>query len=115
MPPKRNPLGLNPLQLKTLTLLQELARTSGQRAGGEPDPGGVAITHIPQPHGDHFHIGEAMVAARDATGLNNPSVWMALARKGLIEPRPPGSVIVTALGQEYDTGLRDAILHRASH
>ena len=26
MPPKRNPLGLNPLQLKTLTLLQALAR-----------------------------------------------------------------------------------------
>ena len=26
MPAKRNPLNLNPLQLKTLTLLQELAR-----------------------------------------------------------------------------------------
>jgi hypothetical protein len=26
MPPKRNPLNLNALQLKTLTLLQELAR-----------------------------------------------------------------------------------------
>lgn len=26
MPEKKNPLGLNPLQLKTLTLMQELAR-----------------------------------------------------------------------------------------
>ena len=26
MPPKRNPLNLNPLQLRTLTLLQAIAR-----------------------------------------------------------------------------------------
>ena len=115
MPTKRNPLGLNPLQLKTLTLLQELARGGGQPATEEEDAGGIAITHIPQPHGDHFHIGEAVASSRDATGLNNPSVWMALARKGLITPRPPGSVVLTVLGQEYDTGLRDAILHRSSH
>src|SRR4051812_38599891 len=110
MPPKRNPLGLNPLQLKTLTLLQELARVAGQPATEAEDPGGIAITHIPQPHGDHFHLGEGVVAVRDASGLNNPSVWMALARKGLIQPRPPGTVILTAQGQDYDTGLRDSLL-----
>jgi hypothetical protein len=115
MPAKRNPLGLNPLQLKTLTLLQELARTAGDPVAEEADTGGIAITHIPQPHGDHFHIGAAVASSRDATGLNNPSVWMALSRKGLIEPRPPGAVILTALGQEYDTGLRDAILQHSSH
>lgn len=114
MPPKRNPLNLNPLQLKTLTLLQELARTAGQPAP-EDDPGGVAITDLPHAHGDHFHLGEAVVAARDATGLRNPSVWAALERKGLIRPKLPEAVILTPLGQEYDTGLRDAILHRASH
>jgi hypothetical protein len=119
MPAKRNPLNLNPLQLKTLTLLQELARVAGKPAaevdpeGGEPD--GVAITELPNPHGDHFHLGEAAVAARDATGLRNPSVWAALERKGLIRPNLPEAVILTALGQEYDTGLRDTILHRASH
>jgi hypothetical protein len=114
MPPKRNPLNLNALQLKTLTLLQELARIAGQPAADE-EAGGVAITELPHAHGDHFHLGEAVVAARDATGLRNPSVWAALERKGLIHPKLPEAVILTPLGQEYDTGLGDAILHRASH
>jgi hypothetical protein len=114
MPPKRNPLNLNALQLKTLTLLQELARIAGQPAADE-EAGGVAITEFPHAHGDHFHLGEAVVAARDATGLRNPSVWAALERKGLIHPKLPEAVILTPLGQEYDTGLGDAILHRASH
>lgn len=113
MPSKRNPLGLNPLQLKTLTLLQELARIAGKPPqGGEP---GLAVTELPDPHGDHFHMGEAVVAARDATGLRNPSVWAALERKGLIQPKLPDAVIVTPLGQEYDTGLKDAILHKSGH
>jgi hypothetical protein len=124
MPPKRNPLNLNSLQLKTLTLLQELARVAGKPVprvspeggdSGEGEPDGVAITELPDPHGDHFHLGEAVVAARDATGLRNPSVWAALERKGLIRPQLPEAVILTALGQQYDTGLRDAILHRAEH
>jgi hypothetical protein len=114
MPQKRNPLNLNPLQLKTLTLLQELARIAGQPAAEEDEPGGVAITELPHAHGDHFHLGEAVVAARDATGLRNPSVWAALERKGLVRPMPE-VVILTPLGQQYDTGLRDAILHRAGH
>ena len=114
MPPKRNPLNLNPLQLKTLTLLQELAQIAGQPAA-EVDGGGVAITQLPHAHGDHFHLGEAVVASRDATGLRNPAVWTALERKGLIRPKLPEAVILTPLGQQYDTGLRDAILHRASH
>jgi hypothetical protein len=114
MPPKRNPLNLNPLQLKTLTLLQELARTAGTPAP-EDEEGGVAITELPHAHGDHFHVGEAMVAVRDATGLRNPSVWAALERKRLIRAKLPEAVILTALGQEYDTGLREAMLHRASH
>jgi len=114
MPSKRNPLGLNALQLKTLTLLQELARLAGKPAGDD-DPGGLAVTDLPSPHGDHFHLGEAVVAARDATGLRNPSVWAALERKGLIRPKLPEAVVLTLLGQEYETGLRDAILHRAEH
>jgi hypothetical protein len=114
MPSKRNPLNLNPLQLKTLTLLQELGRVAGKPAA-EDEPGGLAITQLPDPHGDHFHLGEAIVAARDATGLRNPSVWAALERKGLIRPKLPRAVILTTLGQEYDTGMRDTILHRAEH
>jgi len=113
MPAKRNPLNLNPLQLKTLTLLQELARIAGKPAD-DPESG-LAITQLPNPHGDHFHLGEAVVAARDATGLRNPSVWAALERKGLIHPKLPEAVILTALGQQYDTGMRDRILHVAGH
>ena len=75
----------------------------------------MAISQLPSPHGDHFHLGEAVVAARDATGLRNPAVWAALERKGLIRPKLPEAVILTARGQEYDTGLRDSILHRAEH
>jgi len=114
MPPKRNPLNLNPLQLKTLTLLQELARIAGTPAADD-EPGGLAITELPHPHGDHFHLGEAVIAARDATGLRNPAVWAALERKGLIRPKLPEAVILTTLGQEYDTGLRERILHPAGH
>ena len=116
MPSRRNPLNLNPLQLKTLTLLQELARLAGTPpADSGENEGGLAISELPHPHGDHFHLGEAVVAARDATGLRNPGVWAALERKGLIRPQLPEAVILTPLGQGYDTGMREAILHRAEH
>ena len=116
MPQKRNPLNLNPLQLKTLTLLQELARLAGKPAAAEDgEPGSVAITEFPHAHGDHFHVGEALVASRDATGLSNAAVFAALERKGLIRPKFPEAVILTQLGQEYDTGLRDTILRRGAH
>ena len=109
MPPKKNPLTLNTLQLKTLTLLQELARLPDHSRPGE-EPDSVVITSLPYPHGDHFHLGGALVAARDATGLRNPAVWAALERKGLIRSLPDCAML-TALGVGYDTGLRNAILH----
>src|SRR5436853_6551520 len=112
MPPKRNPLGLNALQLKTLTLLQELARMTG-KTGSAEEPG-VAV-RPPEPHGDHFHLGDSVVATRDASGLRNPAVWAALQRKGLIRSMYPEGAVVTLLGLDYDTGLRDAILHKSGH
>src|SRR5260370_8457918 len=110
MPTKRHPLNLNALQLKTLTLLQELARLAGQPAA-EEEPGGLAITELPDPHGDHFHLGEAVVPARDATGLRNPSVWAAPARKGLIPPNPPQPVLPPSPPQEYQNQLRNHPFH----
>src|SRR3954451_4287733 len=116
MPQKRNPLNLNPLQLKTLTLLQELARLAGKPGTAEGDEtGSVAITDFPHAHGDHFHLGESVVASRDATGLYNQAVFAALERKGLVRTRFPEAVILTPLGQQYDTGLRDSILPRGGH
>jgi len=113
MPPKRNPLGLNPLQLKTLTLLQALAALPYAKPGEAE--GSVLLTSLPDPHGDHFHLGDAVVAARDATGLRNQAVWTALERKGLVKTQFPQSATLLAAGRDYDTGLADAILHRATH
>jgi hypothetical protein len=112
MPPKRNPLGLNALQLKTLTLLQELAHITGKT--GPAEESGIVV-RPPDPHGDHFHLGDAVVATRDASGLRNPAVWAALERKGLIRSMYPHGAVVTPLGLEYETRLREVILHRSGH
>ncbi|AIB11349.1 hypothetical protein ABAZ39_04835 [Azospirillum argentinense] len=112
MPPKKNPANLNPLQLKTLTLLQELARLEQKPVEGEE--GAFQVTNLPHAHGNHFHLGSAVVASRDATGLTNEAVWTILERKGMLR-RDAGYGIVTAEGMAYETGLRDSILHRSDH
>ena len=113
MPPKRNPLNLNALQLRTLTLLQELARLAEYSRPGEA-PGSVAV-RLPYPHGDHFHLGDAVVATRDASGLRNPAVWVALERRGLLRSMSTNGAVLTPLGLDYETGLRETILHKAGH
>ena len=112
MPPKKNPLGLNPLQLKTLTLLQEVARL--ENAPADDEPGAFKVTNLPHAHGNHFHLGDAVVSGADATGLNNPAVWVVLERKKLVRPSE-GGVVLTADAMAYDTGMRESILHRSDH
>jgi hypothetical protein len=112
--PKKNPLNLNPLQLKTLTLLQAIARLDQYSQPGAAE-GEREITSMPHAHGDHFHLGDALVMARDATGLNNGAVWTALERKGLVKTNFPQSATLTSEGLAYDTGLAHEILHRADH
>jgi hypothetical protein len=113
MPKKINPLNLNPLQLKTLTLLQALAKLPDHsEAAGE---GAVKVFNLPHPHGDHFHLGPYVVMARDASGLGNPSAWTALERKGLIKGEFPDECTLTAAGVAYDTGLGAQILHGSDH
>ncbi|HUI17727.1 MAG TPA: hypothetical protein VL244_08695 [Alphaproteobacteria bacterium] len=114
MPAKRNPLKLNPLQLKTLTLLQELARHP-EHATRHGEDGGVMVSQLPAPHGDHFHVGAFAVAARDATGLSNPAVFTALERKGLIRSLYPMGAVLTPGGLAYETGMREQILHGGQH
>jgi hypothetical protein len=114
MPTRANPLKLNPLQLKTLAILQALAREPA--FADPPDAEGtVRIRALPHAHGDHFHIGSAVVLARDATGLANPNVYNVLARKGLILAGPAGQPVLTPAGLAYETGIADEILHRSSH
>jgi len=111
MPPKKNPLNLNPLQLKTLAILQELSRDSNA-AQRDETTGGVRITGIPTPHGNHFHVGARTVMAADASGLRNEAVWVALTRKGLAAGGIfPFSIALTPSGLGYDTGVADSILH----
>jgi len=113
MPPKANPAKLNPLQLRTLTLLQAIARVPA--ASKTEADGHVLITQFPHAHGDHFHLGEATVASSDATGLENEAVWNALGRKGMIRAEWPHRIALTPEGLGYDTGLADEILHRGGH
>lgn len=113
MPPKNNPLKLNPLQLRTLTLLQAIARIPG--AAQPTGDGAMRIAQFPNAHGDHFHLGDAVVAGRDATGLYNEAVWNALARKGLARADYPREIVLTPDGLAYDTGEAGTILQRSSH
>lgn len=115
MPPKSNPLQLNALQLKTLAILQELARlpdwSSNNAASGE-----VTILGMPHPHGDHFHVGAKVVLSRDANGLANAGVWKALERKGLAKALAfPQQLTLTAAGLGYDTAGIGQILHGGDH
>jgi hypothetical protein len=114
MPPRNNPLKLNPLQLRTLTLLQAIGRLPNAAQSG-PQQGEVTITRIPPAHGDHFHLGDAVVSGRDATGLYNEVVWNALTRKGVARAEYPHQITLTAAGVTYDTGMEDEILHRTDH
>jgi len=113
MPPKVNPLKLNPLQSKTLVLFQELARSP--ETSQTTDDGEVVLTTLPRPHGNHFHVGAKVVMSKDASGLENQAAWVALERKGLIRGSFPFAVTLTKDGLEYDTGIAHQILHGSDH
>jgi hypothetical protein len=114
MAPKQNPLKLNPLRLRTLTVLQALARLPDAAVRG-PGAGEVTIERFPQAHGDHLHLGDAVVSAKDVTGLYIDKVWHALERKGLARADWPHRIILTAAGLGYETGLTEGILRRSPH
>ncbi|MGH6884504.1 MAG: hypothetical protein ACREDZ_16290 [Kiloniellales bacterium] len=114
MRPKINPLKLNPLQCRTLVLLQVLAK-SPETARIDEKSGEATIGSFPKPHGNHFHLGSYAVMARDASGLANEGVWKALERKGLARCTYPLAITLTVAGRSYDTGIAEQILHRADH
>lgn len=111
---KPNPLKLNKLQARTLVLAQVIAR---QPDGGIADPatGDIRLAKIPHAHGDHVHVGPFVVSARDASGFANPSVWAALARKGLVRSPNIHAIALTPEGQAYDTGFGDKFLEESDH
>ena len=71
MAPKNNPLKLNKLQLRTLALAQMIAANPALSKLDE-ESGEVILLHLPQPHGNHVHVGEFVVSARDASGFLAP-------------------------------------------
>jgi hypothetical protein len=105
-----NPKRLNPLQLRTLALLQALAREPAFANPAESD-GTVSIHTLPHAHGDHFHVGRAVVSVRAATGFGNSNVLNALARKGLLHAGRTGLPVLTAEGLAYNTVIAANILH----
>jgi hypothetical protein len=111
---RANPLKLNKLQARTLVLAQVIAR---QKDGAIRDAatGDQVLTRIPHAHGDHVHVGPFVVSAKDASGFSNPSVWAALARKGLVRTADPQRIALTPEGQSYDTGLGDRFLSESDH
>lgn len=114
MPPKRNPKKLNKLQLKTLAILQEFAEMD--MAGPGENEGEIRIAQLPRPHMDHFHAANGVVLTKDAVGLNNRGVWAALDRKGLTRSGVfPLSITLTAEGLDYDTGVKEQIVHTSDH
>jgi hypothetical protein len=114
MAPKSKPMKLNALQSKTLVLLQLLAKDedSSARVDGSKD---IRITRLPHAHGSHMHVGAFVVAAKDASGLNNKSVWVALARKGLVGENWADEIILTPEGQAFSTGLEDKFVAPSDH
>lgn len=114
MPPRANPLKLNKLQLRTLALAQVLAGQENIASKNEAT-GEATIHRLPQPHGDHVHVGPFVVSSRDASGFANPSVWVALERKGMARDYSMMGVTITAEGLAYDTGLSDRFISHSDH
>ena len=114
MPPRKNPLKLNALQLRTLALAQVVAAEPGM-ATHNAATGAATLTRVPHPHGDHVHVGRFTVSGRDASGFANPAVWVALARKGLARTDDIGTITITAEGLAYDTGLMERFAAPSDH
>jgi hypothetical protein len=111
---KKNPLKLNKLQLRTLALAQVLAGNTETSLKNEKT-GCVALTGLPQGHGNHVHVGNFTVTSRDASGFFNPAVWSALERKGLSLPEGPIRISLTPTALVYDTGLGNKFLTKSDH
>lgn len=114
MSPRKNPLKLNALQARTLVLAQVIARDPGAVLA-DPDTGDVTLMQVPHGHGNHVHVGPYVVSSRDASGFSNPSVWVALARKGLARDGGPWRVTLTREGLDYDTGLGQNFMEESDH
>lgn len=95
--------GLDAHQLKTLAILQAMAKEPELARPAEN--GGVMIHRLPRPHGDHFHLKAGQVYCHDATGLREEAVWNALAARDLARSDWPRSITLTECGIKFETGV----------
>lgn len=105
---------LNPLQSKTLVILQILANDPESSAELD-ESNDRKITRMPHAHGNHMHVGEFVVSSKDASGLTNKSVWVALARKGMVRENWEEEIILTAEGLAFSTGLEKHFVSPSDH
>ena len=95
-------------------MLQALARDENAATRG-PGVGEVTVQRFPEQHGGHLHVGNLVVAAKDASGLYNENVWNALERKGLARADWPHRITLTTMGLSYETGTGDALFQTSAH
>jgi len=105
---------LNPLQNKTLIILQILAKDP-ESSTALNESNDRKITRLPHAHGNHMHVGEFVVSSKDASGLTNKSVWVALARKGMVRENWEEEIILTAEGLAFSTGLEKNFASPSDH
>jgi len=112
--PQHKKIKLNPLQSKTLVLLQVLASDPDSSMKLD-DTDDVKITRLPHAHGNHMHVGSYTVTSKDASGLFNEAVWIALVRKGLVRENWKDEMVITAEGLAFSTGLEEKFMSASDH
>ena len=111
--PKGNPKKLNKLQLR-IVILRGFAESDN--AGPGENDGEIRFSQLPRPHGDHFYVTNGNVMTMDGTGFCNRGVWAALDRKGLMRTGVfPFTTTLTPEGLDYDTGVKEQIIHSSDH
>ena len=109
MPVGTSPLKLNRLQLRILTIFQQLARFP-ETSSENIEIGEVMISNLPKPRGSQFYCGNSIVLTKNSTGLTNESVWKALERKGLARSFFPLGIAIKTNRMNYNMGLSKLIL-----
>jgi len=79
------------------------------------DTDDVKITRLPHAHGNHMHVGSYTVTSKDASGLFNEAVWIALVRKGLVRESWKDEMVITAEGLAFSTGLEEKFMSASDH
>ena len=77
--------------------------------------GEIRLLRLPSPYGNHIHIGQYVVSARDASGLPNDMVWTALERKALLHRVNSLTATLTKDELDYNKGPAEKFWMRSDH